>query len=75
MQNLLKHIFTDALGRPEIKTILGVPIAIGAVIYGMISKDWAGFDKLAIFAGGLLGVTAVTDALIDYKKPIDPDKI
>lgn len=75
MKDILKHIFTDAKGRVEIKIILGVPIAIAAVIYGMISRDWAGFNSLSVFAGGLLGVTAIADALIDFKKPTDVDKI
>lgn len=75
MWDMIKQIFTDAMGRPEVKIILGVPLAIAAVIYGMISRDWAGFNSLSVFAGGLLGVTAIADALIDFKKPTDVDKI
>jgi hypothetical protein len=58
-------IFTDAKGRPEIKIILGVPIIIIAVGYGIKTHDWTGFSALMGFGVGLIGGTAITDALID----------
>lgn len=66
IKNWIKEVFTDAAGRPEIKVILGVPITAGAVVYGMMSKDWDGFTKLSMLGGALLGTTAVTDAVIDH---------
>lgn len=62
---ILAHCFTDAKMRPEIKLVLGVPILITAVVYGIVSKDWIGFAALAGTAGTLLGITAVTDAALD----------
>ena len=65
IKKFLKEINTDALGRIEIKNVLGVPIIIVSVVYGIASKDWVGFT--ALFTGGvsLLFGTAVTDAKID----------
>ena len=61
----VKEISTDALGRIEIKNVLGIPIIIAAVVYGICSKDWVGFA--ALFGGGvsLLTGTAIADAHID----------
>lgn len=61
----MKDIFTDAAGRPEIKMILGVPLFLAAVVYGMASRDWAGFGALMGPALGLLGLTTLGDAAID----------
>ncbi len=65
---MLKEIFTDAAGRPEVKVILGVPIGIAAVVYGIISKDWAGFGAMAGFAASLFIATTAGDATIDKTK-------
>jgi hypothetical protein len=59
------EIFTDAKGRPEIKVILGVPILIAAVVYGISSHDWVGFAALSGFAVSLLTATTIADAQID----------
>jgi hypothetical protein len=61
----LGGIFTDALGRPEVKMMLGVPLAVTAVAYGMGSRDWIGFGALAGVALTLMGITAGGDAVID----------
>jgi hypothetical protein len=61
----IKEIFTDAAGRIEIKMILGVPMFIAAVVYGIIARDWVGFGALMGSALGLMGITAVGDAAID----------
>ena len=65
MTEFFSHIFTDAAGRPEIKMILGLPLFIAAVAYGMASRDWAGFSALMVPALGLLGLTTLGDAAID----------
>ena len=61
----IKEIFTDAAGRIEIKMILGVPMFVAAVVYGIIAKDWVGFGALMGSALGLMGITAAGDAAID----------
>jgi hypothetical protein len=63
----IKEIFTDAAGRIEIKMILGVPMFVSAVVYGIIAKDWVGFGALMGSALGLMGITAAGDAAIDKK--------
>jgi hypothetical protein len=63
----IKEIFTDAAGRIEIKMILGVPMFVAAVVYGIIAKDWVGFGALMGSALGLMGITAAGDAAIDKK--------
>jgi uncharacterized membrane protein len=61
----IREIFTDALDRPEIKNILGVPIIIAAVVYGLVTRDWVGFGALFGAGSGLLVATTVADAKID----------
>jgi len=61
----IKEIFTDAAGRIEIKMILGVPMFVAAVVYGIIARDWVGFGALMGSALGLMGITAAGDAAID----------
>lgn len=68
MKGLFVHIFTDASGRPEIKMILGVPLFIIAMIYGILSRDWAGFAAMMGPALGLVGLTTLGDAAIDKGK-------
>lgn len=65
MKQFFKEIFTDAAGRPEVKMILGVPMAIGAIVYGIVSRDWVGFGALIGTALGLMGLTTLGDAVID----------
>jgi len=71
MIKFLIEVFTDANGRPEIKMILGVPIIIIAVFYGIFSSvimnspDWTGFGALSGLGLALIGTTAVADSLID----------
>ena len=61
----LSHLVTDAKMRPEIKLVLGIPILVAAVIYGIASRDWVGFGALSGVALVLLGITAAADAQID----------
>ena len=61
----LSHLVTDAKMRPEIKLILGIPILVAAVVYGMVSRDWIGFGALSGVALLLFGITAAADAKID----------
>lgn len=61
----LGGIFTDALGRPEVKMMLGVPLIIVAVVFGIITRDWVGFGALSGFAVSMLVTTAAGDAVID----------
>lgn len=68
MKAFFAQIFTDAAGRPEIKMILGVPMAIGAIVYGIVSRDWVGFGALIGTALGLMGLTTLGDAVIDKVK-------
>lgn len=65
----MKEIFTDAKGRPEIKMIIGIPLLVAAVAYGMLSKDWLGFGALSGTALALAGLTTAGDAAIDGKSP------
>jgi hypothetical protein len=66
MKTLLS-IFYDAAGRLEPKMILGIPILIAAVVYGMISRDWVGFGAVSALGLGLCGFTALADAGIDKR--------
>lgn len=66
--NVIIEIFTDANKRPEIKNILGVPIIVAAVIYGIISRDWVGFTALSGFGVGLLFGSTIADAKLDATK-------
>mgnify|MGYP000949876716 CR=1 FL=1 len=61
----LAHLVTDAKMRPEVKLVLGIPILVAAVIYGIASRDWVGFGALSGVALVLLGITAAADAQID----------
>ena len=61
----LSHLVTDAKMRPEIKLILGIPILMASVVYGMVSRDWIGFGALSGVALLLFGITAAADAKID----------
>ena len=65
MKTFFKEIFTDALNRPEVKMILGIPIAIAAVVYGLVARDWIGFAALSGFAASLIFATTAGDAAID----------
>lgn len=69
MRDFLRGLFTDAKGRPEIKVVLGVPIILAAVVYGLASRDWGGFATVSAFGVGLLGGAAVADAAIDKGAP------
>ena len=66
MRSLLKQCFTDALGRPEPKMMLGVLVLIVAVVYGIWKRDWEGFKCLAGTGLILVGATTVADAKIDH---------
>lgn len=70
MKEFFKQIFTDALGRPEIKMILGVPMFIGAIAYGIVARDWIGFGALIGTALGLMGLTTLGDAVIDKTRQL-----
>lgn len=70
MKAFFAQIFTDAAGRPEIKMILGVPLFIGAIVYGIIERDWVGFGALIGTALGLMGLTTLGDAVIDKVKDL-----
>lgn len=61
----LGGIFTDALGRPEVKMMLGAPLVIVSVVYGIATRDWIGFGALSGFAVSMLITTAAGDAVID----------
>lgn len=69
MKTFFKQIFTDAAGRPEIKMILGVPLFVGAIVYGIVAKDWQGFGALIAVALALMGLTTFGDAVIDRIGP------
>jgi hypothetical protein len=40
-------------------------MAIGAIVYGIVSRDWVGFGALIGTALGLMGLTTLGDAVID----------
>jgi hypothetical protein len=61
----LREIFTDALGRPEVKMILGVPTFLAAIVYVMITRDLAVAGFVSANAISLMGFTALADAGID----------
>lgn len=64
MKNILSEIFTDALGRPEIKNILGVPALTAGLVLGalglvrIVPMDWTGWGIYMGFSAGLITVTA-----------------
>lgn len=64
----LGQVFTDALGRPEVKMVLGVPTFIAAIVYVF----WTGNIPVAGFVAAnaltLMGFTALADAAIDKAK-------
>jgi hypothetical protein len=63
----LGGIFTDALGRPEVKMMLGVPLFIGAQVY-VITIGAPGLGVYSVITGTaltLMGITAYGDAQID----------
>lgn len=69
MSDFFKQIFTDALGRPEIKMILGIPLFIGAQIYLIIAGPAviAAYGAICGTALALMGLTTYGDATIDKK--------
>jgi len=65
---MLKDIFTDAAGRIEIKTILGVASFAAALAIVIATRDLAVFAALMGTALALLGLTTAGDAAIDKAK-------
>jgi len=71
MKNAFTEIFTDALGRPEVKNMVGVPMLItGAVVgilmlIGVVPANLTDWSVYMGFAAGLVTVTAIADAKID----------
>jgi hypothetical protein len=65
MKDFFKQIFTDTAGRWEIKIIIGLIVCILAILYGIFTRDWEGFSKLAVFGGSCLGLSTATDAIVD----------
>lgn len=65
MKEFFVQIFTDAKGRPEVKMILGIPMFIAAIVYGIVARDWIGFATLMGSSLALMGLTAAGDAAID----------
>ena len=70
------EIFTDAMGRPEIKNIIAVPMIVTGSVLGAARllnlwsmtftfSDWLLFMG---FFGGMIVTTAVTDAINDSNK-------
>ena len=71
MKKIFAEIFTDALGRPEVKNVLGVPALAAGLVLGalglvrVVPIDWTGWGIYMGFAAGLVTVTAIADAQID----------
>jgi hypothetical protein len=71
MKDFFVHIFTDALGRPEIKMVLGIPAIIAGLVTGVLgfcgvfAMAWTGWSIYMGFCLGLVTATAVADAKID----------
>ena len=65
MKAFIKGIFTDALNRPEVKMMLGVPTFIAAIAYVLITRDLAVAGFVAGNALTLMGFTALADHKID----------
>jgi hypothetical protein len=69
----IKGMYTDALGRPEPKMILGTLYLFADLVYAVycaVSKDaWnlPLFSGVAAVGGSLMGLTAVADAFVDSK--------
>ena len=68
----LVGLVTDVKNRPEIKVLLGVPIIIMGVWYGVImglknTPDWGGFLAITGLGTTLVFGAAVTDAINDSK--------
>lgn len=65
MKNFLKEIFTDAAGRWEIKTILGIPTFLMAVVYAVATRTLQVPGFLMGTALVCLGITAAADHGLD----------
>ena len=71
MRAFLKGCVTDAQGRPEPKMILGVLFLLLDFVYAVLAIasvakwDTGIFTAVSVLGGGLVGVTAVTDAITD----------
>jgi hypothetical protein len=67
----IREPFTDALGRPEIKNIIGIPVLIAGFVFAFLGMlkvvpfDLGIWSTVMAFAVGLLVTTAVADAKID----------
>lgn len=61
----LGGIFTDALGRPEVKMILGIPCFITGIVYVISTRDLAVAGFISGNSITLMGFTAVADHKID----------
>ena len=78
MKSFFKEIFTDALGRIEIKNVIAVPMICAGSVVGVARllnlwsmtftfSDWLLFMG---FFGGMIVTTAVTDAINDSNKGV-----
>jgi len=61
-------MFTDALGRLEIKNVLGVIGFVGSFVYLFISHDGTGFGVAIGASIGLFVTTSVADSHLDTCK-------
>ena len=78
----IKEQCTDSFGRPEPKMIIGIPMTILGAISGLLglvniipSFDWSGWSIFMGFSCGLIGVTAVTDAINDSRRNEPPKEL
>lgn len=65
MKTFLLGLFTDALGRPEPKIVLGFPMLVAATVDLLITRDLAVFAALSALGATLMSGAAVADARID----------
>lgn len=61
----ISQVFTDALGRPEVKMVLGVPTFLAAIVYVFATGNIPVAGFVAANALTLMGFTALADAAID----------
>jgi hypothetical protein len=59
--------YTDAAGRPEIKTVLGTLSALTSLVYICATREVAGFVAINTLTGILIGTVAVADDRLDKR--------
>lgn len=68
MKKFIKECFTDTLGRPEPKLILGIPVVIFSIVYLVWKHDLNGSIYIGSLGTTLVGGTAIADSFNDSRR-------